>query len=213
MYCCLASRADNATGIAWPEADTIARDCSMARNTVWKSLRHLEEIGLIRKSGKPFAGSNRYQVLVPTSANEIPIELPISANGIPIETAPNRTSFAPSIVSNLRHQSAQMDSREGTPSKVLQERFSNTIGELDLPFQSDSFRKKWSDWVIHRKEIKKPLTPTAAKQQLVKLKEMGEPSAVTTIERSINAGWTGLFEQAPTKQTTESANSTKLSWE
>jgi DNA-binding MarR family transcriptional regulator len=101
VYCCLAARADTKTGIAWPQAETIASDCTMARRTVWKSLRSLEEKKLIRKSGKPFAGSNRYMVLVPIGANEAPIEdAPISANEAPVDVSPIGAPFASSIGAN-----------------------------------------------------------------------------------------------------------------
>jgi hypothetical protein len=113
VYCCLASRADTKTGIAWPKAETIARDCFMAKNTVWKSLRSLEEKKLIRKNGKRFADSNRYQVLVPIGANEIPVEAsPIGANGIPIASDPIGANEIPPIGANEILLSAQMDSRE-----------------------------------------------------------------------------------------------------
>jgi hypothetical protein len=99
VYCCLAARADIRTGIAWPQAETIAKDCMMARRTVWKSLRSLEEKKLIRKTGKPFGASNRYQALVPPiGANEAPIEdIPIGANEAPIEDIPIGANEAPPI--------------------------------------------------------------------------------------------------------------------
>jgi len=63
-----------------------------------------------------------------------------------------------------------------------------------LPFLSKSFSKTWSEWQSYRKEIKKPLTPTAITKQLNQLKKMGEDNATESIEKSISNGWTGLFE-------------------
>jgi DNA-binding MarR family transcriptional regulator len=101
VYCCLVARADVKTGIAWPKAETIASDCFMARRTVWKSLRSLEEKKFIRRKGKRFADSNRYQVLVPIGANEAPIEEPpIGANEAPIGAAPIGAFEAPPIGAN-----------------------------------------------------------------------------------------------------------------
>ncbi len=139
LYCHLCRRADNRTGIAWPDADSIAVACKMARNTVWASLRRLEERGLIERLPKPFADSNRYKIHtlaigangtpiegLPISANGIPIEgLPISANGIPIEGLPIGANQSHQSAQMDSHQSAQMDSRKGSPKKVLQGRFSN----------------------------------------------------------------------------------------
>lgn len=89
VYCYLASRADNKTGIAWPQADTIASDCCMARNTVWKTIKLLEDPHkLIRRLSKPFGKSNRYLILTPNSSITDTIEEPpIGANQIPIEGA------------------------------------------------------------------------------------------------------------------------------
>jgi Helix-turn-helix domain len=120
-YCCLAARADIKTGIAWPQADTIAKDCFMAKNTVWKSLKSLEAAKFIRRVGKPFAGSNRYLILVPPiGANEIPVDSTIGANEMPIEAAPIGANEILHSAQMDSHQSAQMDSRESKPKKVNQ---------------------------------------------------------------------------------------------
>jgi DNA-binding MarR family transcriptional regulator len=194
VYCHLASRADNRTGIAWPQAESIARDCCMAKNTVWKSLKSLEAGKFIRRVGKPFAGSNRYQVLVPIGANEIPNEEPpIGANEIPIGDESNRRKLDTPIGANQILQSAQMDSRECNPKKVIQRRVSNKGDLIELPFSSESFKEAWTDWQQHRREIKKKLTPTSTKQQFKELSQMGEAAAIEAIHHSIGKGWQGIF--------------------
>ncbi len=128
LYCHLCRRAGNETGIAYPSAETATAVCGIARNTFWKTIAKLETLGLVKRLGKKFGSSNRYQVLAPIGANGIPIEAPIVSIGIPIEDDANRISFAPSIVSDLSHQSAQSAThqsaqlayREGYPSKDIQ---------------------------------------------------------------------------------------------
>lgn len=71
--------------------------------------------------------------------------------------------------------------------------------EFNFPFQTKQFSEAWSDWVIYRKEIKKPLTDTAIKRQLNTLKEMTEANAIESITNSISNGWAGLFEVKATK--------------
>lgn len=207
VYCCLAARADTRTGLAWPQADTIAKDCKMARNTVWKSLRSLEDRipPLIRKSGKPFGGSNRYQILIPPiGANGTLIDsLPIGANEAPIGPSPNRRKSDTPIGANEILQSAQMDSREGITNNSNQ--VTVTKGDFpELPFQSDQFKTAWSEWETHRKEIKKKLTPSTKDKQLSALKTMGEEAAIESINKSITSGWTGIFppSQPRSQQTT-----------
>ena len=51
----------------------------------------------------------------------------------------------------------------------------------------------------HRKEIRKKLTPTTIKKQIAALARMGEEKAMQSIARSIENGWTGLFEPDTTK--------------
>lgn len=49
----------------------------------------------------------------------------------------------------------------------------------------------WAKWVQHRKEIRKPLTPTSCSQQAAQLATHPNPDAV--IAKSIASGWQGLF--------------------
>lgn len=54
----------------------------------------------------------------------------------------------------------------------------------------------WDDWIKHRREIKKALKPTTAKQQIKKLTKWHESGYDVNqiILNSISNGWTGLFE-------------------
>jgi len=53
----------------------------------------------------------------------------------------------------------------------------------------------WNEWVQHRKEIKKPLTPTTIKKQFKQLEEFNRLGMDTTevINASIAGGYAGLF--------------------
>lgn len=51
----------------------------------------------------------------------------------------------------------------------------------------------WGDWVQHRKDKGKKLTPQSIKLQL-KMLEKNQEDHVEIIENSIRNGWTGLFE-------------------
>lgn len=59
----------------------------------------------------------------------------------------------------------------------------------------------WQSFAKHRREIKKPLTPEAARRTLAKLESWGVERAVAALEHSISNGWQGVFEpqgSAPT---------------
>ena len=62
--------------------------------------------------------------------------------------------------------------------------------ELD----TDAFREAWTLWCRHRREIKKPLKPTMAEQQLNQFVEWGETRAIAAIRHTIARGWQGIQE-------------------
>jgi len=64
-----------------------------------------------------------------------------------------------------------------------------------LPFESPDFLAAWTDFLQHRIEIKKKLTPMASKHLLKKLTAWGEQRAIAAIRHSIANNWTGVFEQ------------------
>ena len=57
------------------------------------------------------------------------------------------------------------------------------------------FITAWSEWVSFRKEIKHKLTPTTQKKQLKMLAGLGVDGAVSTLNRSMENGWQGLFPE------------------
>lgn len=69
---------------------------------------------------------------------------------------------------------------------------------MSLPFPSEEFAEAWRSWLQHRKEMRKPVTPSSAAKQLVKLKAMGEKRAIAAINHSIEKGWQGIFEPSAT---------------
>ena len=207
VYCCLCSRADSVTRIAYPSAESIAKDCQMAKNTVWKAIKSLESNRrLIERIGKKFGSSTRYKVLFSIGANDYPIELSIGANEIPIEHQPIGANEILQSAQMDSHQSAQMDSRECNPKKGIQRRVSS---EMDfLPYKSEEFKNAWQDWQQHRIEKKKKLTATSRKMQLKKLAAWGEQRAIDAINLSIEKNWEGIFEpkQTTTRPTNEKTN-------
>lgn len=66
-----------------------------------------------------------------------------------------------------------------------------TQTQTELPEWLD--KEAWANWEQHRKEIRKKLTPSTIKSQL-KMLEKNKEDHVAIIEKSIQNGWTGLFE-------------------
>ena len=96
-----------------------------------------------------------------------------------------------------RRAKVEIDGKKycGQHGRMLLEKFGESEffpkkDTLDLPdwLNLDA----WNKWVKHRKEIKKPLTPTSIEQQL-KLLEENKSDHVKIIETSISGGYMGLF--------------------
>lgn len=62
---------------------------------------------------------------------------------------------------------------------------------------SESFCQAWELWLVHRRELKKPVTKTQALKQLAELAELGPVRAVAMIDHTIARGWQGLREPEP----------------
>lgn len=189
VYCHLLRSADNDTGVAWPSYKRMTEITGMGKTTIRRAIEELERREAVRKIGKPFAGSCRYQVfpIVPPEGQK---ETPNSSTGGTIEAPP----IVPSQTRNSSVSGSPIvppEGQEGNPKKVIQLRESK--GD-DLPFSSDQFQEAWNDWKQHRIEIKKKLTPLTTSQQLKKLSEMGEERAIAAIYHTIEKGWQGIFE-------------------
>jgi hypothetical protein len=58
-----------------------------------------------------------------------------------------------------------------------------------------SFVPIWEAWVKHRREIKKPMTPSCAVALIKTLAGMGAGRAAAAVEYTIRMGWQGLREE------------------
>ena len=80
-----------------------------------------------------------------------------------------------------------------TEEKFKKEKRTTTSEDKHLPFESESFKTIWNNWLTYRKEIKKPYkSQLSIKQVLSKLAKFEEAFAIELIEKSIANGWQGL---------------------
>ncbi len=184
-------------GIAWPGATRIAKALGHTSTAhVLRARRQLVKLGLLElvKPGGGFE-SSRYRVCDP----------PLREIGAGSESAqgPNRNT-------TLREIGAGPLREIGTPPCAESEHITDKrtdkqtdhknkpasrerLCDLELPFESDSFKRAWEEFQAHRREMRKPVTLTGAAKLLKALQAMGETEAVEAIERSIASGWQGIF--------------------
>lgn len=63
-----------------------------------------------------------------------------------------------------------------------------------LPIDLHAIESLWEEWLCHREEIKSPLTPIAAKQQIDRMREMGVDRARAALRWTMSNGWRGMRE-------------------
>lgn len=70
------------------------------------------------------------------------------------------------------------------------------IPQYQLPEGLDTpgFQRAWDTWLRYRREIGKKMTPMTVHRQMLSFLEMGPARAAQSIMRSIEKGWTGIFE-------------------
>ena len=178
----LARRADQA-GKCFPSIKSIASDCRMNKKTV------VDRIAKLVKTGWLMRESRHGQSTVYRLPLNPPDGLAHDA-GQPIASHPPN----PPDGSGVNPPDGLLSiSTEGNPLKVIQRAKFDPLSDSPIPFDSPEFTAAWSEWVTHRREIKKAITPSTAKKQLALLASLGEPAAIASIESSIANGWTGLF--------------------
>jgi len=67
--------------------------------------------------------------------------------------------------------------------------------ETPYPFESDSFKKAWADYLTYRRESRmKVLPPSTVRARFHQFQAWGETAAIEAIRRAIANGWAGIFE-------------------
>lgn len=105
------------------------------------------------------------------------------------ETAKTRARNA----KNQKIKRVKMSPRRGDKTVTRGEKRRVTKDPPSPPFESERFRQAWTNWEDHRRQKKKPLTPTTIVEQFKYLASLGESEAIKTLEFSTRQGWEGLY--------------------
>jgi len=82
----------------------------------------------------------------------------------------------------------------GVKRMIRRERKNSPPTTIPPELDCRDFRDAWSDFLTHRKEKKKPVTPTNERALLSKLREWGASSAAEALRASVINGWIGVFK-------------------
>jgi hypothetical protein len=126
------------------------------------------------------------KALYPEPVNEESELVPTSSNKLELVREP----LIISIGSDLNLNSSLK--RSGRKRK--KEDPTSAVPALVPPPIPPEYSQEWDQFVQHRKELKKPLTPTATKLALASLQAMGAARAVRTLRWTVAKGWQGLRE-------------------
>lgn len=194
VYIVIAKHAD-AAGVAWPSIPTIARLTATTDRTVQRAIAALQAKRLIqverRKNANGRPAPNLY-TLSPVGDGDT--RAPLRCHGSRGDgDKSDRGMVTPEQVEQDPKRTRPKENKSGgcAAAVVL------LSAELDFP----NVRAAWDRWQTHRRELRKPLTPSTLKSQLAKLAAMGPARAITAIDHSIEKGWTGIFEPSNGKLT------------
>lgn len=201
------------TGKSFPTVETISHITSQQQDTIRKSLADLVEAEIIADTGKRTGATGQvkvYQLPVHEKASERPPKtggLKTPENGglnsderlvkDPAKPPPKTIERPP-----LRPPKTGGITRNGNGER--EQRTKRDSFEIPIALAGDYFSMAWDSWQTYRRERKKPLCPSTARLQLVKLAGYGVAGAVASINQSIEAGWQGLFEPKSNQSTPKS---------
>lgn len=65
---------------------------------------------------------------------------------------------------------------------------------LPVGLVSESMSSAWAEWLEHKRQIRKKVTPLAARKCFKKFLDWGEQRSISAIEHCIASGYSGIFE-------------------
>lgn len=201
----------NHTGRAWPSVSRLVNDTGLARSSVFRILKNLEDRYLIIRNCS--GSTNNYFVSVggvhspamtlQGSDHETSTTVglvsssdgggPTVGRGVvpPSDLTSPTIGPKPSVTSNRTTNESPRGGVKSSASKGL---------ELELPFASFEFEEAWRSWVKYRKESRKALTSETIRRQFKQILEWGEWKSIQIIDMAITRGWQGLHDGIASSQ-------------
>lgn len=178
----IAEHARDETGIAWPSTATLASMTGMDRRNVRRCLNTLIELGELQADDRIGGNqSTRYRILLGQTPDKLssPKEEGPRTNCPPTpdkNDPPPRTNCPPNHNKTLRK-----------PNKAI-------LPELPQELDTPQSRSAWLEFLAHRRELKKPVTPTGAIRIFQDFSAGGSEAFAAALQNSVRNGWQGIFK-------------------
>lgn len=208
---CLANYADKDGRAAFPSAASLSADTGLSLRTIRYKLEQLVEAGAIRAGNQAIAAAyidrhDRRPVVYDLAMERGATDAGRSergatddttgcnpcTNGVQLTTqrgatvAPNPSFNRPLTVNDPEEQGASAP-RKAVKFDPLTARPANVSPDT------------WAEWCQYRREIRKALTATSIRNQAAAL--AGHPNPDAVLRQSIANGWTGIFPEKITHET------------
>lgn len=189
--------------------DTLAQMFGVTSRAVTKAVARLCELGLVDLE----AGPNNLRTIKPRTSVHLNDRSPrTSVHPEQVfEATPNNCSMQPrtSVLHSperpfdlYNHREEQREEhREEPKAEPKKRRSERTVHDVVLPFDTDTFRAAWREWLEykwhqHRFAYKRAQDEQTALHNIQKHSNNDERVAIHIIATSIANGWKGLFESS-----------------
>jgi hypothetical protein len=163
-------------GELYASVESICHVCGFDRKKLFKTIASLEAKQLFqvtREKGK----TNRILALQPVPKTEH-LRVPHSEH-LPVP--------------KTEHGVCRIRNTKDTPIKETPIKEDLFVGSHQFPFDSEAFKNTWQMWESERKQRKKPLSKSAIKLQIGKMKGHTEKEVIEAIQASIEKGWATIY--------------------
>jgi len=104
------------------------------------------------------------------------------------------TQRHPNYKTTIRKNKGGSDADASKPVRSPKPKFDPAT--ISLP-HGNALSAAWAEFAQHRREIRAPLTPTAAQRIIDDLAAVNEVAAVEALRKSVKHGWRGVFVDTP----------------
>ena len=217
------SRRANKSSMAFPGLESIATVTKISERQVRRAMEVLEARQMVEISQAPGKG-NRHQYLLTAKSRWIlepdtqagfdsesesgqPVRFKadcqsgsFTREGNPLEGDPKyKAEVLKKSTDAFIPEPLPAPTKEPKPAKGKKGRVDPTKFLPDFPVEfkhDDTFVEAWKNWGEMRNEMKKPLTPQAAKLAMNRLTAYPVTVAIQALDRSTLSSWTGVFPES-----------------